>query len=62
MLYRYQRRRRLAISAGDTRRQRELGAGQHLLDCARLRVHAIEDRDLATGVALADQPRKLARR
>jgi RNA polymerase sigma factor (sigma-70 family) len=24
----------LAISAGDTRRQRELGAGQHLLDCA----------------------------
>ncbi len=23
----------LAISAGDTRRQRELGAGQHLLDC-----------------------------
>lgn len=24
----------LAVSAGDTRRQRELGAGQHLLDCA----------------------------
>ena len=24
----------LAISAGDTRRQRELGAGQHLLECA----------------------------
>jgi RNA polymerase sigma factor (sigma-70 family) len=24
----------LAISAGDTRRQREFGAGQHLLDCA----------------------------
>jgi hypothetical protein len=27
------RRILLAISAGDTRRQRELSAGQHLLDC-----------------------------